>query len=168
MRRREHTYTLTLRWTGDRGTGTSGYRDFGRDHDVTADRKPPLAGSADPFFRGDADRWNPEELLLAALAQCHMLSYLAQCARSGVVVTGYADEPAGTMAETLGVGEFTSVSLRPVVTVADAGMVEQARELHEPAHEACFIARSVNFPVRHEARIEVADDADRARPGRQD
>ncbi|MBB3050143.1 organic hydroperoxide reductase OsmC/OhrA [Prauserella isguenensis] len=158
MREREHTYRLTLRWTGDRGTGTSGYRDFGREHHVVADGKPPLAGSADPFFRGDADRWNPEELLLAALAQCHMLSYLAQCAQAGVVVTGYADEPLGTMTETLGVGEFTSVSLRPVVTVADTDMVDKARELHEPAHEACFIARSVNFPVRHEARIDVDGD----------
>ncbi|KID29433.1 putative redox protein, regulator of disulfide bond formation [Prauserella sp. Am3] len=156
MRQREHTYELTVRWTGDRGTGTSGYREFGREHDVLAEGKPALAGSADPFFRGDADRWNPEELLLAALAQCHMLSYLAQCSSNGVVVTGYTDEPVGTMTETLGVGEFTSVLLRPVVTVADADSVERARALHEPAHEACFIARSVNFPVRHEARIEVA------------
>ncbi|OLT48410.1 peroxiredoxin [Saccharomonospora sp. CUA-673] len=156
MRQREHAYALTVLWTGDRGTGTSGYREFGREHDVVAEGKPPLAGSADPFFRGDAERWNPEELLLAALAQCHMLSYLAQCAKDGVVVTGYTDEAVGTMTESLGVGEFTSVLLRPVVTVADPDMVERARALHEPAHEFCFIARSVNFPVRHDPRIEVA------------
>lgn len=155
MREREHTYRLTLRWTGDRGTGTSGFRDFGRDHDVIAEGKPPLAGSADPFFRGDANRWNPEDLLLAALAQCHMLSYLAQCARAGVVVTGYVDEPVGTMTETLGVGKFTSVVLRPAVTVTNAAMIDRARQLHEPAHEACFIARSVNFAVHHEAHIDV-------------
>lgn len=161
QRQREHTYGLTVRWTGDRGTGTSGYRDFGREHDVLAEGKPTLAGSADPFFRGDTDRWNPEELLLAALAQCHMLSYFVQCAREGVVVTDYVDEPAGVMTETLGVGEFTSVQLRPVVTVAEEAMVERARELHEPAHETCFIARSVNFPVHHEARIEVGAGVDR-------
>lgn len=165
MRRREHTYGLALWWTGDRGTGTSGYRDFGREHDVVAEGKPPLSGSADPFFRGDADRWNPEELLLAALAQCHMLSYLAQCAANGVIVTAYTDEPTAAMTESLGVGEFTSAVLHPVVTVADGDMVDQARELHRAAHEACFIARSVNFPVHHEARIDV--DADRGGAGRE-
>lgn len=156
MRSREHTYGLTVRWTGDRGSGTSGYRDFGREHEVSADGKPTLPGTADPFFRGEPDRWNPEELLVAALAQCHMLSYLAQCSLQRVVVTGYVDEAVGTMTETAGAGEFTSVLLRPTVTVADESMVAKARRLHGPAHDNCFIARSVNFPVHHEATVVVA------------
>ncbi|PXY31211.1 OsmC family protein [Prauserella muralis] len=157
MREREHSYGLTLRWTGNTGTGTSGYRDFSRDHEVTAGGKPVLSGTADPAFRGDPARWNPEELLVASLSQCHMLWYLALCAQAGVVVTGYVDEAGGTMIEHAdGGGEFREVVLRPVVTVAAREMVAKASELHTLAHEKCFIARSVNFPVKHEPRIVVA------------
>ncbi|MFK3979627.1 OsmC family protein [Micromonospora sp. NPDC050397] len=152
-----HTYELTLHWTGDRGTGTSGYRAYSRAHEVTAPGRPPLLGSSDPTFRGEPDRWNPEQLLLAALAQCHMLSYLHRCVVAGVVVTGYTDNPHGEMAETPdGGGHFTEVVLRPRVTVASPEMVEPAREQHEAAQRLCFIANSVNFPVRHEPVIVVA------------
>lgn len=157
MAQREHSYALTVRWTGNRGSGTSGYAAFGREHEVLAPGKPVLAGTADPAFRGDPARWNPEELLVAALSQCHMLWYLALCANAKVVVTDYVDEVAGTMAEHAGGGgEFTEVVLRPTVTVAEAGMIAKAGELHTPAHEKCFIARSVNFAVKHEPTILVA------------
>ncbi|MGM1062004.1 OsmC family protein [Saccharothrix sp. Mg75] len=147
----EHHYEVTVRWTGNTGPGTARYRDYGRDHDVLAAGKPPLRASADPAFRGTPDRWNPEELLLASLSQCHMLTYLALCARNGVVVTGYADSASGVMREEPGdSGRFTEVVLRPEVVVADPGTVDAARSLHEAAHRACFIANSVNFPVRHE------------------
>src|SRR6266540_3868554 len=111
---RTHTYELTVTWTGDRGTGTSGYRAYSRAHEVTAAGRPPLPGSSDPTFRGDPDRWNPEQLLVAALAQCHLLWYLHLCAEAGVVVTGYTDTPTGLMAEDDdGGGRFTEVTLRP-------------------------------------------------------
>jgi len=145
---RTHTYTLTVTWTGDRGTGTSGYRAYGRTNEVTAPGLPVLPGSADPAFRGEPDRWSPELLLVAALSQCHLLWYLHLCADAGVVVTGYTDEPSGLMAQDNdGGGRFTQVTLRPRVTVAAADMVERAVALHEPAHQRCFIANSVNFPV---------------------
>lgn len=151
-----HEYRVGIEWLGNRGTGTSGYRDYGRQLVVRAADGRELAGSADPTFRGDADRWNPEELLVAALSQCHMLSYLHMAVRAGVVVTAYTDEPVGTMLqEGLG-GRFTEVLLRPVVTVADASMADRAREAHAEASEHCFIASSVNFPVRHEPTILVA------------
>lgn len=146
-----HTYAVAVTWTGDRGTGTSGYRAYGRTHEVTAPGRPVLLGSSDPTFRGEPDRWNPEQLLVAALAQCHMLAYLHLCADAGVVVTGYVDEAGGTMVQTPdGGGHFTEAVLRPRVTVAAPGMVERATALHGAAHKACFIASSVNFPVRHE------------------
>jgi organic hydroperoxide reductase OsmC/OhrA len=149
--RRTHRYDLTVSWTGNRGTGTSGYRDYGRDHDVTADGRPVIAGSADPTFRGDKARWNPELELLAALSQCHMLSYLHVCVKAGVVVTAYQDAPYGLMAETTDDGgHFTEVVLRPRVTLADPTMAETAQALHAEASAKCFIARSVNFPVRHQ------------------
>ena len=98
--RRTHRYDLTLTWTGNRGTGTSGYRDYGRDHEVGADGRPVIEGSADRVFHGDKARWNPELELVAALAQCHMLSYLHVCTAAGVVVTAYDDAPYGVLAET--------------------------------------------------------------------
>jgi organic hydroperoxide reductase OsmC/OhrA len=149
----EHRYATVVRWTGNRGTGTSSYREYGRDHEVTATGKPVLLGSADSTFRGDAQRWNPEELLVAALSQCHMLAYLHLCAVNGVVVLSYADEASGTMRTTGGAGQFTGVTLRPRVDVADSAMVRTAERLHHDAHEACFIARSVNFPVKHEPTV---------------
>jgi organic hydroperoxide reductase OsmC/OhrA len=155
--RRTHRYDLAMTWTGNRGTGTSGYRDYGRDHEVAADGRPALAGSSDPVFHGDKTRWNPELELVAALSQCHMLSYLHVCALAGVVVTAYEDAPYGLLAETKdGGGHFTEVVLRPSVTVASAGLAEQARKLHEDASAKCFIASSVNFPVRHEPSVTVA------------
>ncbi|QIK62680.1 OsmC family peroxiredoxin [Leucobacter viscericola] len=151
-----HEYRVGVEWRGNRGTGTSGYRDYGRELLIHAANKEPLEGSADPTFHGNAERWNPEELLVAALAQCHMLSYLHMAVREGVVVTGYTDEATGTMQQRGLGGAFTEVVLRPRVTVADVSMVEAARAAHAEAREHCFIANSVNFPVRHEPEIVVA------------
>jgi organic hydroperoxide reductase OsmC/OhrA len=162
---RTHSYELTVTWTGNRGTGTSGYREYGRGHEVSAPGLPTLPGSSDPVFRGEPDRWNPEQLLVASLAQCHMLVYLHMCVNAGVVVVGYTGTAAGQMVETPdGGGHFTEVVLRPEVTVADADMVERATEAHDAAHRLCFIANSVNFPVRHEPVILVADGPRPAAP----
>ncbi|GAA3240251.1 OsmC family protein [Nonomuraea helvata] len=150
---RQHTYPVVVTWTGNKGTGTSGYRDYGREHELTAEGPLPIAASSDPAFRGDPSRWNPEQLLVGALSECHMLSYLHKCAVAGVVVTEYVDNAVGTMAETADGGHFTEAVLRPVVTVASPDMVDTAVKLHEDAHHACFIASSVNFPVRHEPTV---------------
>ena len=152
----QHRYATSLRWTGNRGTGTSSYRDYGREHEVSAGDRPVLLGSSDPAFRGDASRWSPEDLLVVALSQCHMLAYLHLCAVNDVVVQSYTDEATGTMRTYDGTGEFTEVTLHPRVTVADEPMCERAQQLHEDAHAACFIARSVNFTVRHEPLVSTA------------
>ncbi|MCI4657043.1 OsmC family peroxiredoxin [Cryobacterium algoricola] len=152
----EHHFDVRVAWTGNRGTGTSDYRAYGRDHVVSAEGKHPVEGSSDRAFRGDADRWNPEELLIAALSQCHMLSYLHVAARNGVVVVGYTDDATGTMVQTNGGGHFTGVTLRPRVTVSDAGQVDLAQSLHAEAERECFIAASVNFPVGHEPETVAA------------
>ena len=155
----EHHYAIRVRWQGNRGTGTSGYRDYGREHTVSANGKPSIEGSADRTFHGDADRWNPEELLLAALSQCHMLSFLHVAVSHGIVVTDYTDEPVGTMVQTAGgSGHFSSVILRPVVTVASAADLETAAAYHHEASSKCFIANSVNFPVTHEPTARLASD----------
>ena len=159
-----HTFDVTVTWTGDQGTGTSSYRAYRRDHTVEADGRPAIPGSSDPQFRGDAARWNPEQLLVAALSQCHLLWYLHLCAEAGVVVTAYVDDASGDMAvHEDGSGEFRSATLRPRVTVADASMVARASELHDGAHRRCFIARSVNFPVTHEPEVYAASSDRRRR-----
>ena len=148
---RLHRYETTVTWTGNTGTGTSGYRNYERAHEVTVDGKPPIPGSSDPAFRGDAARWNPEELLVASLSQCHMLWFLHLCATNGLVVTEYRDHAAGMMAETAdGGGQFQQVVLRPQVRFAAPEHADRARPLHEQAHKLCFIASSVNFPVHCE------------------
>jgi organic hydroperoxide reductase OsmC/OhrA len=154
---KSHSYELTVTWTGDRGSGTSGYRA----HEVSVPGRPPLLGSSDPGFRGEPDRWNPEQLLVAALSQCHMLSYLHLCADAGIVVTAYVDNPRGVLAETSGGGHFTEVVLRPQVRVASPDMVERATGLHVDAHKLCFIAKSVNFLVLHEP-VTLAGEPDQS------
>jgi organic hydroperoxide reductase OsmC/OhrA len=145
----EHTYEVDVVWTGNLGTGTSGYRAYARDHDVRAAGRPVIPGSSDPVFRGDPARWNPEQLLVASLSQCHMLWYLHLCADAGVVVTEYRDRPLGTMND----DRFLSVLLRPQITVTDPSMITQGYQLHADAHKKCFIANSVNFPVTHEPTV---------------
>lgn len=159
---REHRYRVGVEWTGDRGTGTSGYRDYGREVLVTVEGKPPLEGSADRVFHGNADRWNPEDLLVAALSQCHLLSYLHVAVLHGVVVTGYRDEATGVMTQTAdGGGRFSSVTLHPAVEVADPAHADLAQSLHAEAGAKCFIASSVNFPVRHDPTVTVRAPAQR-------
>ena len=148
----EHHYAVEVEWQGDRGEGTSNYRAYGRQHVVRAEGKlHELAGSSDRVFHGDRERWNPEELLIAALSQCHMLSYLHVATRHGVVVVGYTDAATARMVEDgRGGGRLVEAILRPRVTVAEPGMREIAAALHHEASEKCFIAASVNFPVAHE------------------
>lgn len=158
----EHHYAVDLEWQGDRGDGTASYRAYGRQHAVRADGKlHEIAGSSDRAFHGDRDRWNPEELALAALSQCHMLSYLHVATVHGVVVVGYTDAATATMREDgRGGGRLVEAVLRPRVVVAEPGMRELADALHHEASEKCFIAASVNFPVRHEplAVVRGVDD----------
>jgi organic hydroperoxide reductase OsmC/OhrA len=149
-----HHYAAALAWTGNRGQGTAHYDDYGRDYSVRVEGKPELLGSADPGFRGDASRHNPEDLLLVAVSSCHMLSYLALCARHRISVLAYADDATATMALSPdGSGRFTSATLHPRVVVEDAAQVERAMALHERAHALCFSANSCNFPITHEASV---------------
>jgi organic hydroperoxide reductase OsmC/OhrA len=146
-----HHYAVRVAWTGNRGTGTNGYREYGREHLITAAGKEPISGSADRSFHGNADRWNPEELLLTALTECHLLSYLHVAVRHGVTVVAYTDDAVGAMVQTPdGGGHYTSATLRPRVTITDPAQVELAQSLHAEAARLCFIGASVNFPVAHE------------------
>lgn len=152
-----HHFSAKLNWTGAAKGTTSSYETYSRDYLIEVPGKPPLAGSADKVFRGDSSRHNPEDLLVMSLSSCHMLTYLAEAARAGVHVVAYSDEASGTMQMLNGKMRFTEVSLRPQVVIAVGGDLPQAKRLHVLAHEHCFIANSVNFPVSCDAHVSVAD-----------
>jgi organic hydroperoxide reductase OsmC/OhrA len=154
---KEHIYRTTVTWTGNTGAGTADYKSYARAHDIEAPGKAKIAGSSDPAFRGDATRWNPEDLLLASLSACHKLWYLHLCAVAGVVVTAYVDQAEGVMVEDDAKGGyFKRVVLRPTVTVTAASDTAKAAALHHDAHQKCFIANSVNFAVDVEPHIREA------------
>ena len=146
---KQHHYQLSIKWTGNKGTGTSHYKAYERSHIVSINNKPDILASSDAPFLGDITKHNPEDFFLASLSSCHMLWYLHLCADTGIVVVDYVDNPTGTMLQTdNGGGYFTEVILNPVVTVTENSMIEKANELHKKAHEKCFIANSVNFEVK--------------------
>jgi organic hydroperoxide reductase OsmC/OhrA len=155
---KEHHYKATITWTGNLGTGTSNYRAFSRNHEISVEGKPVIPASSDPAFRGDPSRYNPEELLVASLSDCHMLWYLHLCSEAGVIVIEYVDQAIGVMTEAAdGSGKFKEVTLYPQVTVTDAAMVEKANALHHKANQMCFIANSCNFPIHHQPTCRVKE-----------
>jgi organic hydroperoxide reductase OsmC/OhrA len=152
---KEHHYAVEVRWTGNLGEGTRSYQSYTRTHEMISGCKPVIAGSSDPAFRGDEDRWNPEDLMVAAASACHKLWYLHLCAVAGVNVVAYVDRAQGvTMEDARRGGYFKGVTLRPEVTVDADSDVAKAAALHHDAHEKCCIANSVNFPIACEASIE--------------
>jgi organic hydroperoxide reductase OsmC/OhrA len=145
---KQHNYELHVEWTGNTGEGTKNYRSYARDYTITAKGKSQILGSSDPSFRGDPSRYNPEDLLVASLSACHMLSYLHLCAVNHVTVLDYRDSALGSMDENSdGSAQFTRVTLRPTVTIPPGDDQAKAQALHADAHHLCFIARSVNFSV---------------------
>jgi organic hydroperoxide reductase OsmC/OhrA len=153
---KEHHYSISMVWTGNKGEGTKEYRAYSRDHILQVTGKADIAGSSDPSFRGSPDRYNPEELLVSSLSACHMLWYLHLCSVNNIVVTGYRDQARGTMIEGAdGGGHFKEVELNPSITLSETAMIGRATELHEEANRLCFVANSVNFPVTHKPVFEV-------------
>jgi organic hydroperoxide reductase OsmC/OhrA len=156
----EHEYHVTVRWTGNRGEGTTGYKAYARDHEITAGvpGKAAILGSSDPAFRGNPARWNPEELFLAAVSACHKLWYLHLCAETGVIVTEYVDRASGVIVEGPdGAGCFTSVTLHPEIVLLRLLDLEKARVLHHEAHQKCFIANSIKTPITIEPVFRALD-----------
>ena len=153
---KEHTYVVSIEWTGNNGEGTKNYTGYERSHRVIVSGKPVIEASSDPAFRGDTTKYNPEELFVSSISACHMLWYLHLCADNGIVVIDYKDEASGLMEESADGGRFTSVTLHPVVTITDASKIDKANELHELANKYCFIANSLNLPVKHEPVCRVA------------
>jgi len=151
-----HDFVSRIVWTGNRGEGTRSYRGYDRAWNIELPGKAVIACSNDPLLGGDPTRMNPEDLLISALSACHMLWYLHLASNAGIVVTAYRDDPVGH-GESLpnGAGRFLSAVLRPTISVREGADLDRAAELHHEVHDFCFIARSVNFPVRYEPTIRV-------------
>ena len=151
-----HHYFSEIKWTGNRGSGTTDYKSYERDYTIRINNKAIIQGSSDVAFRGDSTKHNPEELLLASLSSCHMLWYLHLCSEQGIVVTEYIDNAKGEMKEEPnGSGRFISVTLFPQVTITEKVLIDKAETLHKKANEMCFIANSVNFHVKHCTTIKI-------------
>lgn len=151
-----HDFVSAIEWTGNRGGGTAGYRSYDRTWSVVTPGKPVVHCSNDPRLGGAPTLHNPEDLLISALSACHMLWYLHLASRERIVVIAYRDEPMGVGESTPdGAGRFVEAILRPVVSVREGADLERAEAIHHEIHHHCFIARSVNFPVRYETRLEV-------------
>jgi organic hydroperoxide reductase OsmC/OhrA len=146
---KEHHYQISVAWIGNQGLGTQDYRSYERSHKISSEGKPDLMGSADPLFRGNASQWNPEELLIASLSACHMLWFLHLCSTRKIIVSEYTDTPTALlMIEASGDGLFKEAALNPLIVLTDVSRIEEARHLHEEAHQKCFIAKAINFPVK--------------------
>lgn len=149
-----HHYEVSVIWTGNKGNGTQTYQGYERTLEIVAPGKPAIPGTSDPALRGDPKRWSPEELLVASVSACHKLWYLALCAQDGVVVIAYEDNAEGFLAEEpCGSGQFTSIILRPHITISAQSSEVKALSIHQTAHKMCFIARSMNFPLSIEPVI---------------
>ncbi len=140
-----HRYRVSAAWAGSTGEG---YERYSRAHTVTVGDHP-LALSADPAFRGDVARLNPEQLLLAAACSCQLLSFLAVAARARLTVLRYEDHAEAEMPERPRGRGITRVSLRPRIHLAAAppGGPARVRALVEQAHRECYIASSLRCEI---------------------
>ncbi|MEO0327140.1 MAG: OsmC family protein [Pseudomonadota bacterium] len=153
---KKHEFPSRIRWTGNQGMGTSSYTAYQRTWDMCLDGKEVLSCSNDPMLGGDPSKYNPEDILIAALSSCHMLWYLHLCSQADVTVLAYEDNPVGIgNSEPSGKGHFVEAVLRPSITITPDSDREKAISLHDEIHKYCFIARSVNFPVRFEPELEI-------------
>jgi len=153
---KEHHYHTQIIWTGNKGTGTSGYTEYERSHTIQTENKVLIEASSDAPFRGDVSKYNPEDLFLSSIASCHMLWYLHLCADNGIIVKSYVDKPHGIMQTFAnGSGKFSEITLHPLVEVAEVSMIETAISLHHSAHEMCFLSNSVNFEIFIEPQVNI-------------
>ncbi|MGJ5642123.1 OsmC family protein [Formosa sp. S-31] len=119
-------------------------------HQVFLEKGKRLEISAEKRFKGDGSKFNPEELLLAALSSCHFMSYLYVCELAGIIVVNYSDCPEGILElHNDGSGAFSKVILKPEVTIENPKDVETAKALHKKAGDLCFIANSCVFPIEY-------------------
>ena len=150
-----HHFEATVRWPAESTQKLPPDPAFSRNAILGSPGHADVPGSAPTVFGGDATRYNPEELVTLALAHCHMLTYLALAAKKRVAVLAYEDRATVELGKdpVSGKMKLLSAQLRPKVTVARGTDVNEALAMHAKAHEYCFVANSVNFPVANAPEI---------------
>lgn len=155
---KQHEYSSSLVWTGNRGDGTRTYKGYDRSWEIRTPGKATILCSNDPLLGGDPGKPNPEDLLLSALSSCHMLWYLHLASSAGITVHGYSDTPLGIgEVSPGGAGRFVRAVLRPVIELETLADRDRADAIHHDIHQYCFIARSVAFPVEYQATYQGRD-----------
>ena len=149
-------YSVSVRWTGNRGQGTAHYRGYDRTWDLCSPQKLVVHCSNEPMLVGDPTLYNPEDMLIGALSSCHMLWFLHLASDAGINVQSYEDSPLAR-GETLsnGASRFVDCTLRPRISLLKGADLHLAEQLHHKAHDVCFIARSVNFPIHFAAKYKL-------------
>lgn len=144
-----------VHWT--RTSATFAYDAYNRAHEMRfKNGAVVLAASAAPAFKGDGERVDPEEAFVASLSSCHMLTFLALCARKRLMVDAYDDDAVGWLEKGAnGKLWMARVTLAPRVRFAEGVTVDGATlaDIHHHAHEECFIASSVKTEVSVAPRI---------------
>ncbi|WP_296618720.1 OsmC family protein [Marivirga sp.] len=155
---KSHNYKSIIKWTGNKGKGTTSYTSYERSYDIIIENKPTIKGSSDPAFHGNSELHNPEDLFLASISSCHMLWYLHLCSENQITVIDYQDNASATMGENPdGKRHFNEAVLTPEVVILEKDKIELAESLHQKANEFCFIANSCNFPIHHNLIIRVQE-----------
>ncbi|MDW5291019.1 OsmC family protein [Formosa sp. PL04] len=125
-------------------------------HQVFLEDGKTFEVSAAKAFKGDASKYNPEELLMAALSSCHFMSYIYVCEQAGIFILKYSDNVEGFLKlNDDGSGAFTKIILKPKVTIKTVELKELAEALHTKAGRLCFIANSCAFEIEYKPRILI-------------
>jgi organic hydroperoxide reductase OsmC/OhrA len=147
---KSHSFRIAVTWTGAHHGTTESYASYSREFTISSDGKQNIVCSSDKIFRGDANLYNPEDLFISTISSCHLLWYLHLCADKKIHVLSYIDDATGNLQINQdGSGQFTEVTLHPNVIIDSNTDIPLAIQLHEEAHKKCFIANSVNFPVKY-------------------
>lgn len=140
-------HTISLLWKNK--TQQLDYKTYSRDHTWTFENGQVINASAAPAFFGNHDCVDPEQALVAALSGCHMLTFLAIAAKKKLVVLEYQDKAIGFLEKNEnGKLSINRAELHPrVVFLENSPTLEQIKQIHELAHQECFIAQSLRTHV---------------------
>jgi organic hydroperoxide reductase OsmC/OhrA len=143
-------HKITLNWT--KGNAPFTYDAYPRDHRINFKNGEAVSFSAAAAYKGDPAKGDPEDMLVAALSSCQMLTFLAIAAKKKLTVLSYDDEAVGFLEKEGGKLWITRVILRPKIVFETAPDAATLAEMNHMAHEQCFIANSVKTEVTVEPR----------------
>jgi len=127
----------------------------GRCGSLHSETKPSLHVTSPTEFGGDAGAWTPEDLFVAAIESCLMLTFVGLAEKRGLQFASYASTAEGLLKWDQQSYRFTRVVVAPVITLLDEESIVAAREIIERAHDTCLIANSARCEVIVEPSLTV-------------